>query len=126
MTAVRRFVGVYDADGTVRGELSYFFRAQLGRAHCALCDITHGNVRERRDWREARDALTVPFVTYHLNDQPPAVRAAAGGVAPVVVAETDDGVVVLLGPDDLESCEASPARLIDAVRHAAEERDLRI
>jgi hypothetical protein len=27
--------------------LSSFIGARLGRAHCALCDITHGLVRER-------------------------------------------------------------------------------
>ena len=124
MAAIKRFVGVYDASGTLRGELSYFFRAQLGRAHCALCDITHGSVRERKDWREARDALGVPFETYHLNDQPAAVRQAAAGVAPMVAAETEDGVVLLLGPDELERCEGSPTRLIEAARAAAEERDL--
>ena len=95
MASVRRFIGVYDANGTLRGELSYFFRAQLGRAHCALCDITHGTIRERKDWREEREALGVPFETFHLNDQPAAVREAAAGVAPVVVAETDQGVVAL-------------------------------
>lgn len=41
---LQRLVGVYDADGTVLGELSYFVKARLGRAHCSLCDITHGVV----------------------------------------------------------------------------------
>jgi hypothetical protein len=44
---VRRLVGVYDADGTLRGEVGYWVGARLGRAHCALCDITHSPIRER-------------------------------------------------------------------------------
>ena len=79
---VTRLIGVYDADGTVLGELSYFLRARVGRAHCALCDITHGRVRERDDWRAERDRLPVPFTTFHRDDQPdggplplPAVRS---------------------------------------------------
>jgi hypothetical protein len=39
---VVRLVGVYDADGTPRGEIAYWVGARLGRTHCALCDITHG------------------------------------------------------------------------------------
>ena len=35
----------------LRGELTYWVGARLGRAHCALCAITHGLVRERRDWK---------------------------------------------------------------------------
>ena len=58
---ITRLVGVYDADGSLLGELSYFLRARVRRAHCALCAITHGRVRERRAWRASRDRLPVPF-----------------------------------------------------------------
>jgi len=113
---VRRLIGVYDADGTVLGELSYFVRARFGAAHCALCDITHGRVRERDDWRRCRDALPVPFETYHRNDQPPGVRAATGGALPVVVAETDDGTIVpLLDGGALAGCGGSPEALVAAL-----------
>jgi hypothetical protein len=113
---VIRLIGVYDADGTVLGELSYFLRARVGRAHCALCDITHGRVRERADWRACRDELPVPFVTYHRDDQPDEVRAAASGVAPVVLAQADSGFRVVAGPDDLEACAGSPDRLLAMLR----------
>ena len=77
-----RLVGVYDADGTVRGELAYWVGARLGRTHCALCDITHGLVREQYEWKACRAGLPVLFDTYHRNDQPDAVAAASGGVVP--------------------------------------------
>jgi hypothetical protein len=115
---IQRLVGVYDADGTVRGELAYLIGARLGRAHCALCDITHGLVRERQEWKDGRGALPVPFVTYHRDDQPERVRAAVGAAAPVVVAETGTGVVGLLGPAELEACEASVERLVAAIERA--------
>ena len=85
--AIVRFVGVYNAESTLRGELGYLIGARHGRAHCALCDITHGLVRERSDWKTTRARLPIPFDTYHLNDQPANIRAALGGVAPAVVAE---------------------------------------
>ena len=88
MTEVTRLIGVYDADGTALGELSYFLKARVGRAHCALCDITHGRVRERHDWRAERDRLPVPFTTFHRDDQPAVLRSAAGGAVPVVLADT--------------------------------------
>lgn len=123
---VSRLIGVYDADGSILGELSYLVQARLGRAHCDLCDITHGRVRERADWRAARDRLEVPFATFHRDDQPESVRAAAGGATPVVVAELTDGVVVpLLGRDALAGCGGSPDRLIDAVRAALTAHELR-
>jgi hypothetical protein len=116
---IRRLVGVYNADGSVRGELAYFIGARLGRAHCALCDITHGLVRERAEWKAFRANLPVPFDTYHRDDQPDGVRAAYAGELPVVLAETDRGYVELLGPEELSACEASIDRMAEAIDGAA-------
>ncbi len=113
-----RLVGVYDADGTVRGELAYWVGARLGRRHCALCDITHGSVRQRPEWKACRAGLPVPFDTYHRNDQPADVRAVAGGQAPVVVAETDEGYVLLLGPQALDACGGTIRGLTAAIESA--------
>lgn len=105
---LRRLIGVYDADHTLRGELSYWVGARLGRAHCALCDITHGTFRAKPEWERCRAGFAVPFDTYHRDDQPDAVRAAVGGAVPVVVAETDDGAIVpLLDAATLDACGGS-------------------
>jgi hypothetical protein len=109
---------VYDADSTLRGELSYWIGARLGRAHCSLCDITHGMVRERPEWTSCRTNFPVPFDTYHRDDQPDPVRAAIGDAAPAVVAETADGIVRLLGRAELVECQGS----IDALVAAIEQR----
>lgn len=115
-----RLVGVYDADSTLRGELSYWVGARLGRRHCSLCDITHGSVRRRPEWKTCQAGLPVPFDTFHRNDQPDPVRAAANGQAPVVVAETDAGHVVLLAAGELDACNGSIDLLVEAIEQSAE------
>ena len=115
---IRRLVGVYNANGSVRGELAYFIGARLGRAHCALCDITHATVRERAEWKAFRASLPVPFDTYHLDDQPDALREVHQGRAPVVIAESDLGFVVLVGSEELSSCAASVDRLAAVIEAA--------
>ena len=114
MPAIIRLIGVYNAKGTLSGELAYFVGKRLGRAHCALCDVTHGLVRERKDWQASRTRLPVPFETYHLDDVPAAVRAGFDE-APVVLAETHDGVTVLLAAGELEACHGDPERLVAAI-----------
>lgn len=117
---IQRLIGIYNAEGTLRGEITYWVGARLGRAHCSLCDITHGAVKKRSDWQACEDGLPVPFITFHLDDQPAEVRALLGTTAPAVVAETDLGLVELLGPSALDACAASPARLVDALTAAAQ------
>ena len=114
-----RLVGVYDADSTMRGELAYWVGARLGRRHCSLCEITHGSVRQRPEWKACQAGLPVPFDTYHRNDQPEPIRAAAGGQVPVVVAETDTGHMILLTAADLDACDGSINRLVDAIERSA-------
>ena len=123
-TVVNRLIGVYAADGTALGEISYWINARLGRAHCSLCDITHGLLRERSGWKEGRAGLAVPFETFHRNDQPEAVLAAAGDRTPVVLAETDAGMVLLLRADEIAACGGSPVALIVAIEKAVEAADL--
>jgi hypothetical protein len=118
--SIIRLVGVYDADHTLRGELAYFVGARLGRRHCALCDVTHGMVRERRNWRTCRDGLPVPFVTFHRDDQPADVRAACAASLPAVVAETTEGYHLLLGGSAIEACNGSGEHLVEAITRAAE------
>jgi len=115
-----RLVGVYDADGTLRGELAYWVGARLGRRHCSLCEITHGSFRQRPEWKACQAGLPVPFDTYHRNDQPDPIRRAAAGQAPVVVAETDAGHLMLLGPDELVTCDGSIDLLVEAIERSAE------
>jgi hypothetical protein len=115
-----RLVGVYDADHTIRGELTYFVGARLGRAHCALCDITHGLLTEKSAWRSCRDGLPIPFDTFHRDDQPAEVRVALDGAAPAVVGVTDGGVVLLLDGLALDACDGNPEALVTAVEVAVE------
>ena len=112
------FTGVYDADGTVSGELSYWIGAHVtGSRHCALCEITHGTFREKARWRELAGALPVPFEAVHLDERSPAVAAATDGAGACVVAERADGSLeVVLGPGELDAMAGDPDRLAEALR----------
>lgn len=122
---VRSLIGVYDADHTLRGEVTYWIGARLGRRHCALCDITHGLFRKRDDWETCRIGLAVPFEAFHRDDQPDDVRSAAGNTAPIVAAKTDETVTVLLRESELAACNGSPEALIQAIEHAVSRFGLR-
>lgn len=110
-----RLVGVYHASGTPWGELSYWLKARVGAGHCALCDITHGSVREKAEWRACRTLVPVPFETVHLNERDDTLTAFTDGRTPCVVADTETGPVMLVDRDELETLDGQPSRLVDAV-----------
>ena len=117
---VAALVGVYDADGTLTGELRYWVGAHVtGTSHCALCEITHGLFREKARWREVSGRLPVPFEAVHLDERSPEVREASEGRTPcVLAARTDGSVDLLLGPGDLEAMDGDPSRLASALSEA--------
>ena len=119
------FVGVYHANGSLWGELTYWLGARVGRAHCALCDITHGTFRRRPEWESCESGLGVPFETFHLDDRPADVREVSGEATPCVLARLGDGsLVVLVGPEALERCAGRPDALASAIQAALSEADL--
>ena len=119
-----RLIGVYDAEGTLRGEAAYWIGARLGRRHCSLCEVTHGLFTEKNEWRSCRDGLPVPFDTYHRDDQPPEIRVISENRAPVVVAETTTGHVVLLDGQRIEEADGDPHQLVELIERAVNERSL--
>ncbi len=112
-----QLIGVYDADGTVWGEVSYWVGARFGVRHCSLCDITHGTFREKSEWRECRKELGIEFLTFHRDDQPDDVREHLNGQYPAVVMRREDGRIEgFMNADDIESCHASPDTFVAEIR----------
>ena len=112
------YIGVYNADASIWGEVSYWFGARLGIRHCSLCDVTHGKFRKRADWVQCSESLGVSFSTYHRDDSPQDVRAAANGNYPIVLGRTTTGIEVVLNDAQIEACNASPESLIAALQSA--------
>lgn len=124
VSTIRKLTGVYNVRGSVGGELAYVVGKLTGRAHCGLCDITHGlQLRTRAEWREHRARLSVPFETVHLDERSPEV-ARACPTAPCVLAHTGNGVVPLLGPAEIDACAGNVDALLAAVDRAADARGL--
>ena len=107
------FIGVYDADSTLWGEVSYWIGARLGRSHCSLCDITHGTFRMKQQWRDCASELAMPFTIYHRNDAPTDVLACCNGVFPIVLVRTNGQLRIAISKDELDSFNGSVERLRD-------------
>jgi hypothetical protein len=119
MQRIERLVGVYDADGTLLGELAYVVGHLLGRRSCALCDITHGGVKRRPEFDETAATLGIPFDLLHRDERSPALVTLTDGALPCIVAEGEGEQLVLVDRATVAACGKDPVALVDAIRSAA-------
>ncbi len=112
--------GVYDADATVLGEISYWIGARLGIRHCTLCDITHSMFFKKAAWKHRQAELLekygVNFQTFHRNDQLDEVAQVISGAYPAVVAKDINGNFTLfMSQDEISASGDSPDRFMDEI-----------
>lgn len=100
---IEEFIGVYDADATLIGEVSYWIGARLGRTHCSLCELTHGLFTKKSEWKACTMDLQVPFRTFHRNDAPADVLECAAGQYPVVMTRSRGALQVVMSRENLEA-----------------------
>ena len=96
---------IYNAEGSLAGELRYALTKALGGATCALCDITHGwNPRGRRVWRDC-GGLPKSVQWLHKDEVSPELCVAiANQTLPCVIADLGGRIELLLDCAELESC----------------------
>jgi hypothetical protein len=108
---------VYNADGSVRGELVYLVGRLRGTAHCALCEVTHGRLRRRPDFDAACRRLPVPLELRHRNEIDQSLVDLINGRYPCIVV-FDPDPEMLLTPNDIELCSGEPDALVARVTEA--------
>ena len=96
---------IYNAEGSLAGELRYAMTKALGGTTCALCDITHGwNPRGKRVWRDCA-GLPKSVQWLHKDEVSPELSVAvANQTLPCVIAHLGGRIELLLDCGELESC----------------------
>ena len=96
---------IYDADGSLVGELRYLVDKFLGRANCALCDLSHGwHPAGRRAWRQQQGATT-QLSWLHRDEVPHHVLAHVSESLHCIAIDTNGCVDILISKDQLARCE---------------------
>ena len=99
---ITELIGVYDADSTLLGEISYWVGARLGITHCSLCELTHGLFTKKSEWNQCAESLAIPFRLFHRDDAPHDVLAVLTGQFPAVLQRTTEGLEIILTKEELE------------------------
>jgi hypothetical protein len=96
---------IYDADGSVLGELRYLRDRCIGKAECALCDLTHGwNPMGRPAWRQ-RNGVTASLIWLHRDELPEHALHHLRGQLPCIAVDRDGDFDILISREALQGCE---------------------
>ena len=106
---IDKLIGIYNAKGSVVGEVQYFFGKLLGQTHCALCDITHGSFKEKADFSSCKDVLNVPFENLHLDELDSQLESYRD-FAPCIIAISKSVPTLLITTSELEQCHGDVTR----------------
>ena len=112
---VDKVIGIYNARGSITGELAFLFGRFTGRTECALCDITHGTFKKKSAFSSAQQTLGVPFEILHL-DELDATLCSFKESAPCVVAFRGSECSKLLSKAELALCDSDVDRFFDAIK----------
>ena len=111
---VDKLVGIYNANGSLAGEIAFLFGKFTGRTECALCDITHGPFKKKSAFFSAQQTLGISFEILHL-DELDATLCSFKESAPCVVAIRDSECWILLSKAELALCDSDIDRFFDAI-----------
>ena len=98
-----KIYAIYNAKGTIFGEISFIARKCMGLTECALCDISHGwSILGKDRWRAAKGVLA-DIQWIHADEQSDELKKFTSGRLPCVVLRSKQGLNLLMGRDVLSS-----------------------
>ena len=109
-------IGIYNADGGIVGELSYFFGHLVGVRSCSLCDISHSPIMKKPSFKaleqhlRAKHGIAVRMI--HLNERNERELKASEGREPCILLEyPDQSISMFLDSSDLTTLSGSVSSL---------------
>ena len=102
---------IYNADGTVLGELSYIAKKVFGNGHCAACDITHSftEMGEKSEFKQCKTRLAIEIKTIHRDELLPGMEIAvkSHGLPLVLKEDGPSNFTVILNAEELDMMKGS-------------------
>ena len=117
MTNIRgTLIGVYNADGGIVGELTYFFGHLIGVRSCTLCDISHSPIMKKASFKALERHLLeehgILVRMIHLNERNEREQKASEGRVPCMLLEyPDQSISMFLDSTDLTALSGNVASL---------------
>ena len=79
---------IYNAEGSIFGEIRYLYNKYIKDIKCSMCDITHNSLSEKSEWAKKCREFPFKIECLHLDELPSDIKNIVKDNAPCVVAQT--------------------------------------
>jgi hypothetical protein len=112
------FVGIYNADSGLRGELTYALMKVSRKSSCSLCEITHGwNPFGRNAWRTSCRDSGLNLTMIHRNEAS-AEQLNAVESLPAILKKTGDNWSQVVSADHLLSAKNDFTKIFNLLNYS--------
>jgi hypothetical protein len=95
-----RIIGIYNADGSILGELKFAVNKVTGKSNCGLCDLTHGwNPLGKSSWKRASSSSHVEIELLHRNELTTEQSETAGDLPAIIVEKVGEWKKIMSADD---------------------------
>ena len=92
---------IYNAKGSIFGELKYLYNKFIRDIKCSMCDITHNTLSEKREWKKRCMVSPFKIECLHLDELPKDIENLVAGNTPCVVAKTNSTNEIIIENEEL-------------------------
>ena len=94
---------IYNAEGSIFGEIRYIYDKYVNDIKCAMCDITHNSFIEKSEWEKKCREFPIKIECLHLDELPSDIKNIVKDNAPCVVAKTKSINELIIRNEELTS-----------------------
>ena len=106
--SINRITFVWNADFSVAGGLRALKEVVQGEHSCSLCELAYHRVTQTSDWKAYKESLASQLRAEIRepckNQLDESEREIAAGDFPAVLAHVPQGIIKLLGGEEVDSC----------------------
>ena len=92
---------IYNAEGSIFGELKYLYNKFIRDIKCSMCDITHNTLSEKREWKKRCTVSPFKIECLHLDELPKDIENLVEGNTPCVVSKTSSTNEIIIENKEL-------------------------
>ena len=101
MSELQKIYCIYNAEGSLRGELEYIYNKYVNNIKCSMCDITHDTISPKKKWKEKCSTFGTKIECLHLDELPNDIKKLVKDKTPCVVGQINSVKTILMHDNEL-------------------------